>query len=260
MRYSMPVLYALLILLGSPVLEARSFDELFPALGGEKSRVLSEGGIIRSVKDREELVLGPSAASGIDILSPVLKRNPNYLAESLLLIPYGTRRPNLEDLYHSLSKVRDLKGRLYHSATRDENVPLFEDATRVGGLNRSSPLPDPEGGGMMPPSERVYIRLKDTNFGNTFYKADISKHSGGILYSLSNTKTINYLLFPVMKEDKFAAQLYLEALDEGVLVYSIAGTEVSDFIASRISIPSAVRKRLEVFIAWVSDGIRERVK
>jgi hypothetical protein len=254
----MAVLYALLILLVSPALEARSFEELFPALGGEKSRVFSDGGIIRSARNREELVLGPSAASGIDILSPVLERTPNYLAESLLLIPYGKRRPGLGDLYRSLSKVRDLKGRLYHSAAKDENVPLFEDATRIGGLNKSSPLPDPEGGEMS--SERVYIRLKDANFGNTFYKADISKHSGGILYSLSNTKTINYLLFPVMKEDKFAAQLYLEALDEGVLVYSVAGTEVSDFIASKISMSSAIRKRLEVFIAWVSDGIREQTR
>jgi hypothetical protein len=256
--FRIALLYGLAALLVSPALEARSFDELFPNLEKEKSRVFSERGIIRSVNKREELILNPAAASGIDILSPVLKRNPTHLAESLLLIPCGTKKLDVEDLYHALAKVRNLKGRLYHSATRDENVPLFEEATRIEGPGRSSSLPDPEDEGPMPQSERVYLRLKDANFGNSFYKADISKHSEGILYSLSNIRILMYLLFPVIREDKFAAQLYLEVLDEGVLVYSVAGTEVSNFVASRVSIPSAVRKRLEVFIAWVSDGVRER--
>jgi hypothetical protein len=180
--------------------------------------------------------------------------------ESLLVIPYGEKKPGPEDLYHALSKVRDLKGRLYHSATRDENIPLFEEATRIAGPNKSSPLPDPEGEGPAPPSETVYLRLRDANFGNSFYKAEIARHSGGLLYGLSNTRTLSYLLIPVMKEDKFTAQLYLEALDEGVLIYSVAGTEVSDFIAGKISISSAIRKRLEVFISWVRDGVRERMQ
>jgi hypothetical protein len=41
-----------------------------------------------------------------------------------------------------------------------------------------------------------------------------------------------------------------------MLIYSLAGTDVSDFIANRIDIPSAISKRLAVFIDWVSDGIK----
>jgi hypothetical protein len=59
-----------------------------------------------------------------------------------------------------------------------------------------------------------------------------------------------------MPEEKFQANLYLEPLDEGMLIYSLAGTDVSDFIANRIDIPSAISKRLAVFIDWVSDGIK----
>jgi hypothetical protein len=61
-----------------------------------------------------------------------------------------------------------------------------------------------------------------------------------------------------MKEEDFSAFLYLEALDEGMLVYAVAGTEVSNFIDNRIDIPSAISKRLAVFIDWVSDGVREQ--
>jgi hypothetical protein len=58
-----------------------------------------------------------------------------------------------------------------------------------------------------------------------------------------------------MKEEKFLAILYMEPLTEGMLIYSMAGADASDFIASKIDIPSAISKRLAVFIGWIRDGI-----
>jgi hypothetical protein len=52
--------------------------------------------------------------------------------------------------------------------------------------------------------------------------------------------------------------MYFEPVQEGVLVYSIAGVDVSDFIASRIHIDSAIAKRLEVIISWAAGGITSR--
>ncbi|MDR2257702.1 MAG: hypothetical protein LBE14_00980, partial [Treponema sp.] len=63
---------------------------------------------------------------------------------------------------------------------------------------------------------------------------------------------------PVIKEEKFIAQLYFEPITEGVLVYSIAGADVSDFVASKIHMPSAIAKRLAVIISWVVDGISQK--
>jgi hypothetical protein len=59
-----------------------------------------------------------------------------------------------------------------------------------------------------------------------------------------------------MKEEKFSAILYMEPLTEGMLVYSVAGADASDFIASKIDIPSAISKRLAVFIGWISDDLK----
>jgi hypothetical protein len=185
-----------------------------------------------------------------------LSKKPGYLVESLLVIPYGSRKLNVLDAYNCLGKVRDLKGRLYHSFTRDADVPLFEDATRLESDKRNRVIPDPGPSAFLPSSETVYIRLKDVNFGNSYYRANVNVDFHGITYSLTNYKTISYLIFTVMPEEKFQAHLYLEPLDEGMLVYSIAGTDVSDFISRRIDIPSAISKRLSVFIDWVSDGIK----
>jgi hypothetical protein len=238
-------------------LEARSFDEIFPSLEEEvRAQVFSEGGVIRSLEKNETLTLLPAPSSGIDLPGKILAQKPGYLVESLLVVPYGSRELNRLDAYNSLGKVRDLKGRLYQSFTKQAKIPLFEDATRLESGTRSKAIPDPPPAAALPPSETIYIRLKDVNFGNSYYRADVQVSLYGITYSLSNYKTITYAIFTVMPEGKFQANLYLEPLDEGMLVYSIAGTTVSNFIANRIDIPSAIAKRLGVFIEWVTDGIK----
>jgi hypothetical protein len=123
-------------------------------------------------------------------------------------------------------------------------------------VQNNKPVPDPQNASTVPLSETFYIRLKDVNFGNSYYRSDISTNSYGVTYRLSNVKSIKYLIFTVMGEEKFSARVYLEPLSEGMLIYSVASADVSDFIASKINIPSAISKRLTVFIAWIRDNLR----
>lgn len=235
----------------------RSFDELFPKQEeNRKKEIFSQNGFIRSVKVDEALELLPKPNSRIDLLGAILKTNPSYLAESLLVIPYSGKTLDRLDAYNALGKVRDLKGRLYHSHSRNSEVALFEDATRIESPQKNNPIPDPRPSRELPNSETVYIRLKDVNFGNCFYRADMYASPQGVTYNLTNTRNISYLLFTVMKEGKFSASLYLEPLSEGMLIYSMAGADSSDFISNRIDIPSAISKRLAVFIGWISDGLK----
>lgn len=237
---------------------SRSFDQLFPGLSEEqKNEIFSETGLIHSPKKDETLELIPAAGSGIDISGTVMKTKPSYLAESLLVVPYSTKVLDKLDAYNALGKIQDLKGRVYHSFTRKAEIPLFEDATRLESAKKTNPIPDPRPASVLPSSETVYLRLKDVNFGNSYYRADVSASVYGVTYSLTNFKSLSYLFFTVMKEEKFNAILYLEPLTEGMLVYSVAGADASDFIAKKVDIPSAISKRLEVFIGWVSDNLKK---
>jgi hypothetical protein len=236
--------------------QSRSFDQLFPGLGeNQKTRVFSPEGLIISSGNGAEPRLVHSPAMDIEIAGPILSRDFSCVVESLLVIPYQDHPIDLLDIYNALGKIRNLKGRLYHSSTRNENIPLFEDATRIKSARSTSPVPDPPDVFALPGAETVYIRLRDVNFGNSFYRGEITAGKTGLRYYLSNFKSLTYLFIPVIKEDNFVTQMYFEPIAEGVLVYSIAGADVSDFIASRIDIPSAIRKRLEVILDWVIDGV-----
>jgi hypothetical protein len=235
----------------------RSFDELFPSLGGsQKKEAFSEEGIMRSVKKNEALEFLPAPNSGIDLYGTIMKANPTYLAESLLVIPYQNKVFTGLDAYNALGKISDLKGRLYHSSTRDAYVPLFQEATRLENDKSSKAVSDPAPAREMPNTEALFIRLKDVNFGNTYYRTDMSVTPFGLTYKITNTKNITYLLFTVLREDKFNSILYIEPLTDGMLIYSMAGADASDFIANMIDIPSAISKRLLVFISWIRDNLK----
>ncbi|QQO11301.1 hypothetical protein JFL75_02455 [Breznakiella homolactica] len=235
--------------------QVRSFDEAYPNLeGSKKEAAFASGGILETDESPSgRLRLLP--AMDTDISGPVFDRSPSFIVESLQVLPYTGGPVELLTVYNALGKVRNLKGRLYRSATKNDNIPLFEEASRIESAKRTREIPDPPDAAAVPASETIYIKLKDVNFGNSYYRADIRPAGNGLLYTLSNFKNLTYTFIPVIREEKFVAQIYIEPLTDGLLVYSIAGADVSSFISSRVHMPSAIQKRLNVIVDWMIDGL-----
>jgi hypothetical protein len=253
------ILFCCVFLYIQPVFaQHRSFSDLFPQIdNARKEKVFSENGLFVSQNNSSSPQLLSPALANTSFQKSVAEQKPVFLMESLMVIPFSGNKPDILAIYNACGRVRNLKGRLYYSFTRDKDVPLFEDATRIKGPKRISSIPDPPDVLSVPQKETMYIRLKDANFGNSYYQADISVDSYGLVYRLTNFRSLSYLFIPAIQENKFTAQLYIEPLAEGILIYSLSGIDVSDFIASRIDIPSAIRKRLEVIIDWISEGIQD---
>jgi len=237
--------------------QPRSFDDIFPSMDKNiRDSVFTSSGYYRSGGAARGFdILGAGTQIDPQIIDIVLVNKPNYLAESILVIDVKQRAINILDIYNALQNIRDLKGRLYNSYARKQSVPLFEDATRIRDEKQTTAIPDPPPAASVPEAETVFVRLKDANFGNTFYRGDMVLVQNGLRYSLTNFRPIMFLVVPVMKEGKFFAQLYIEPILEGVMIYSIAGGEVSDFVSSKIDMDSAIAKRLNVITAWAIDGI-----
>jgi hypothetical protein len=241
----------------------RSFTDIFPVLPStiREAAFSSDGYSESSTKQSAPPIYSVqnirAMESGLDphIVEKVLDKRPGFLVESIQVIPAAQGEYSLLDVYNALGRVRGLKGRLYHSHTRDEDVPLFEDVTRIEISRKNTPIADPAPASRIPASETVYMRLKDVNFGNTYYRGDMTLIQRGLGYSLTNYRNITYFLVPVIREEKFIAQFYFEPITEGILIYGLAGADVSDFVSSRISMSSAISKRLAVIINWIAEGI-----
>jgi hypothetical protein len=241
--------------------QLRTFDDIFPDVG-QKIRVSALGGGYGYVSftwksGGFDLLIGSSKTSGIAAIvsDTVLERKPGFIIESISVISGENVKADLLDVYNALGNIRGLKGRLYNSYTRNQAVPLFEDATRIKSEKQTTEIPDPAPAKSVPENEIMYIKLKDVNFGNSYYKGEMTLIQNGLCYSMTNFKSLTYFLFPVIKEGKFIAKLYFEPISEGILIYSIAGADISDFVASKIDMDSAIAKRLAVITSWAADGI-----
>jgi len=242
----------------TPLRMQRSFNEIFPGISSSvREAAFSNEGFTKSTGKVSPSALIASGQSAIDpeIIEAVFLKQPGFLVESIVVIPGKANEYSLLDVYNALGKIRGLKGRLYRSFTRNEYVPLFEEVTRIESDKKHTPIADPAPAARIPYSETVYMRFKDVNFGNTYYRGDITLVQRGLRYSLSNNRNINYFFVTVIKEEKFNAQLYFEPISEGILIYALAGADVSDFVSSRVNMPSAIGKRLAVIIDWVAEGI-----
>jgi hypothetical protein len=222
-----------------------------------RGEVFSAGGRTLTRSNASELLFPPNIGGNSalrELEREVRERQNTVLVESLIVVP---RAPSVSllDIYNALSRVRGLRGRTYHSHTRNRDVALFEEASRLRDGTRRETVADPPPAAAVPSSETVYMNLRDINFGSCFYRADFSLLERGAFYSLTNFKTIYYIVVPVIREGRFLAGFYIEPLAEGVLIYCAAVAEVSDFVAKRVDMPSAIEKRLGVFQGWVADGI-----
>jgi hypothetical protein len=242
--------------------QLRTLNDIFPNLSrDELSSVFNESGFIKtgSKANGFEKIGGNKSDIGIDpvIINKVMSIDPGYLVESISVITVNREEVTLLDVYNALGNIRNLKGRLYSSYTRKQYVPLFEDATRIISEKNTTPIPDPPPSKTVPQEETVFIKLKDVNFGNSYYRGEVKMLQKGLCYTLTNFKSLTYLFVPIIKEGNFIALLYIEPVKEGVLIFGFGGINISDFFASKISVNSAISKRLGVITSWAAEGIKK---
>ena len=234
----------------------RSFDQIFPEVSPERRAELFDTGIIRPLQRNDAFEFVPAPTSGINVHPLVLQSNPSFLAELILVVPYEHHILTQLDAYNALVNIRGLEGLLYPSHTRQAEVPLFTEATRIESERRHVPIPDPGPAKTLPAAETVFIRVKDASYGTIFYRAEFSVTEYGVVYYLRNFRSVSFLFITIVKEEELFAVLYMEPLAEGMLIYSIGGVNLPAFVARRIDIPSSIAKRGTVFTNWVSDGLR----
>jgi hypothetical protein len=228
----------------------RTFESLFE---GTDEAVLEEArgaGYSQAVEDVSALAVKPLAE--INMVKRALETEPSYLIESLSVINKAAAKLGI---YNALLKVSTLKGRRYFSNTRNRETVLFEEASIIASESDNKRQSDPPNAAELPASRTVFIAVKDANFGNCYYKAEISTEGAGIRFVLSNFRAVNYLFIPVIKPEKLLIQLYLEPIGDSVVLYGLTGVDTADFAAKHVDVASAIGKRLDIIYKWIADNL-----
>ena len=235
----------------------RSLDVLFPRLDhDQKQRTFSEEGFWRAFRRNESQSIIPGPLSGVNLFSVVMEKNPSHFIEALLVVPYNGAPFTLLEAYNALGKIGDIKNYSYFNPNRNTTVHVFEDSSRIESAKRTRAIPDPRPTGTYPASEEIFVYLKDRTFGSIYVRGDLSTNQYGMTYNLTNFKAIRFLLIPIMRAEKFCVMVYIEPLEEGMLIYGMAAVEIPDFLAARIDISSSIETRLVALIGWLKQGLK----
>ena len=246
-----------LIFEASPIVETRSFDEIFPGFSrSKKSGAMSDTGLRNSFEKDGFPMLVPDPNSGIDLLSSVMIKKPSHIVEALVVVPYNERELDMLDIYNALGRVKNIKDHTIPINGRD--IAIFTETTRLESARNRKPIPDPPPTDTLPYSETMYLRFTDPYMGDLYLQGDVSISLYGITYSMTNFRDVSYSIFRVMKAERFTAIIYLEPVKEGILVYSMSGLYLPNFIAKRVNLTPNMNRRITVLLNWIIDGMRRQ--
>ena len=239
----------------SPVIETRSFNDVFPSLlRNQKTKAMGEAGLRYSFEKEGSPTLIPAPDSGINLLSSVMEKNPSHIIEALVIVPYKNRELDMLDIYNALGRIKNIKD---HKITlKEKEIVIFKDTTRLVSDKNRKPVPDPSPTNILPYSETMYLLFLDPYLGDLYLKGEISYSMYGITYSMTNFRDVTYSIFRVMKSGRFSAFIYLEPVKEGILIYSVSGIYLPNFIAKRINLTPNMNRRITVLLNWITDGLR----
>ena len=250
--------FILVFIFSASPLEAgplRSFGELFPYLSAlQKQRVFGRAGLRNTFTINEAPLFTPALNSGIDLMSLVLERNPTQLVEVITVIPYNERPLNILDAYNAMGRIENISNYTYFSTSRNRVIPVFEESTRLENARRNRRIPDPSPATALPSRDTIYFCLDDTFFGKTYLRGDLSLSNYGMTFNITNFAAVWFMLFPVMGAEKFSTILYAEPLEEGMLVYGMAGLDAPQFLIGKMNLINNIDRRITVFISWLRDG------
>jgi hypothetical protein len=240
-----------------PEYEIRSLSDIFPSFSRrQRTLAMSSDGLRRSFDRNESPSIISNQDFGIDLVGNVMKRNPSHLIEALVVVPYIKRELDLLDVYNALGRIENIKN--FHSTLNGRDYYVFSESTRIESPRNRRAVSDPLPTDTLPFFETMYLRLNEVDIGNVFLRGEISISMYGITYNMTNFTDIRYFLIPVMRAERFITTIYLEPIKEGILIYSMSGFYLPGFIADRINLTPNVNRRIEVFVKWITDGLRQQ--
>ncbi len=252
---SFAALLACLCLVAAPA-QQRALSSLYPGFAQAiPAGAASAGGISDSGSSPGELGLLPAGEVGAALLKALEGRRYSFLGETLSILPRKViQSPALRDklaLYNAISQVRSLSGITYRSSSQGQRV-LFDEVTRVADASGGRILPDTTEADLATRSG-FFVRLKDANFGTSYYRMDFDTSFPGILMAMSNARPLQAFMMTVLGEGEMFSYFYIEPTQGGLVIYSLSGAKVEGFAARQVDLPSALRKRATALKAWLID-------
>jgi hypothetical protein len=153
----------------SPIIEIRSFNDIFPDLSrSQRLRASGDTGLRNAFEKDGSPMFVPGKTSELDLMSIVMKKKPSHIIEALIVVPYKNRELDLLDVYNALGRIKNIKDHKMTINGKEYNI--FTDTTRLASAKDRKPIADPEPVEVLPYSETIYLRFIDPYIGDLYLR------------------------------------------------------------------------------------------
>ncbi|MCC8145138.1 MAG: hypothetical protein LIO93_01590 [Bacteroidales bacterium] len=223
---------------------AYSSDVLIDLVGEETAKeLIAEGSLTCSAK-KDSLLLIPEYPFVRVLTDRLLEElHPNLVVETLNLFkkPSGISQGTWTDeeklaLLNGTLSLSKLKGIEYYSKSKGKMRVLYEESVVIDGPESKKEIPDPVLS-LLPDSLTIFVKQKDTTFGENIYRYDYYSTPGALVFVQQNLTSMTYGLLPLVGKNKLRSVVAVVDAGEYLVVYGLS--------MAKASAPSWMEKRVK---------------
>ncbi len=200
----------------------------------QKGEAVSQ--ILGSYKDIRLISVDDESEKLLDLMKKI---KPNFLSETLMVIPVEKGQNYLDSIQTALMDVEKFDSITTWSIRREKEFPLFEDTEIISVNSPFNGKNTIEAAHTMRPFRSHESRYEFLLEGNTF------------LFISTNSTPIYYNMFRAVKKGNMINILWVKDMGETLLVYGAGGASVSPFFTlfgDRLD--DSFTGRVQAFFSW----------
>lgn len=212
-----------------------------------------------------DLSLLPNVPGARQLESRFLEYRPEVTVQKIYRISLGEEMAQ-EKLFAAiiniLGRPESQVGYTYHSATRDEDVVLFEESyiSNKKGKKAEGFSVEPDN---LPNSLSYYQFVDEANFSGTVLRQRIEKGEGYLSFRSENTERMWYAIIPVLKAGGVINDMLI--FPDGDTLYVYSTTQVEKVPAAKkiglpLHLPSMFGKRMDVMAQWMEEQLKAELR
>ena len=204
-----------------------------------------------------ELSLIPGFEQENEVRKILKHFNPSGTVELLYRMPLPVYQGDdmMLHILNRISRISTMEGIEYYSGSRKSMYPYLEKAAVVEDKKSETPIADLQFDSLPSKPGEFIIYQRDTTFGDTWYDVEMEYTGSAIRLSMTNTTTMWYKVFPVLRKDRLHIEMIIVPLKDELLFYGLAAFKLGNTFGFEIPLDESFDHRMSALQVWFYNQV-----
>ncbi len=207
--------------------------------------------------ERPELSLLPDFELSRQIRENLVDFDPSGTVEILYRMPKLETHEDNQMLYilNRMSRISTMEGIEYYSGSRKMMYPYLEEAFVAEMRKSETAVDDPHFDTLPREPRKITVYQNDTTFGKAWYDVYLETTGSAIRLSMTNTTTMRYKMFPVMRAERLHIEMIIIPREDDLLFYGLASFKLGNTFGIELKLDESFDHRMSALQVWFNNQV-----